>query len=97
MLHRLASSALCLSLLALACSTFALACSSDAPPSSETGAAAAEPAAPTATPSVEGPKITCADAVHEFGAVGPNTSVEHVFTIKNEGSEDLKIERIQKT
>lgn len=90
MLHRLASSALCLSL-------FALACSSDAPPSSETSAAAAESATPAATPSVEGPKITCADAVHEFGAVGPNTSVEHVFTIKNEGNADLKIERIQKT
>jgi hypothetical protein len=92
MLHRLASPLLCLTFVA------ALACSSESapPPAAEAGSAS-EVAEPAASTSVAGPKITCADAVHEFGAISPNTSVEHVFTIKNEGNADLKIERIQKT
>lgn len=79
-----------------------LACSSEpAPPAATDAAANADgggeaPATNTAAP-VEGPKITCADAVYDFGAIAPTATVEHVFTIKNEGTADLKIERIQKT
>lgn len=90
MLLRLAAP-LCLILVA------SLACSSEpAAPAAATDAAAGE-ATPAAVPAVEGPKLTCADAVYDFGAISPTKSVEHVFTVKNEGTADLKIERIQKT
>lgn len=43
------------------------------------------------------PKITSDTAVHDFGAIKPTDTVEHVFGIRNAGSADLKIERVQPT
>jgi hypothetical protein len=43
------------------------------------------------------PRITSDAAVHDFGAIKPTDSVEHVFGIRNTGSANLKIERVQPT
>lgn len=43
------------------------------------------------------PRITSDAAVHDFGAIKLTDSVEHVFGIRNAGSADLKIERVQPT
>lgn len=43
------------------------------------------------------PKITSDAAVHDFGGIKATDSVEHVFGIRNAGSADLKIERVQPT
>jgi hypothetical protein len=32
-----------------------------------------------------------------FGAIKPTEKIDHVFKIKNVGTADLKIERVQKT
>jgi hypothetical protein len=84
----------------LLAATVALACGTDKPQSpsptaaaSETGASASE----TAASAEDGAPQIAADAVHEFGAIKPTDSIEHVFVIRNEGTADLKIERVQKT
>jgi hypothetical protein len=43
------------------------------------------------------PKITADEAVYDFGTIKATDSVEHVFTIRNAGDADLKVERVQKT
>ena len=50
--------------------------------------------APTRTGS---PQISADAAVHDFGPIKATDTVEHVFTIRNTGGADLKIERVQKT
>lgn len=91
---RLASSLLLTFVATLACTTE----SAPTPQAAELADGEVTPeTAPASEPAVAGPKITCADAVYDFGAIAPTDKVEHVFTIKNEGSADLKIERIQKT
>jgi len=42
-----------------------------------------------------GPKITVAELTHEFGNVVQGTVVTHVFEVRNDGIEQLIIERIQ--
>ncbi|WP_181197836.1 DUF1573 domain-containing protein [Enhygromyxa salina] len=72
-----------------------------------------EPAAPTPAAEVEAPagtetgaaqevevgapKIASDEAVYEFGAIKATDSIEHIFKIKNEGTADLHIERVQRT
>lgn len=43
------------------------------------------------------PAISSDAAVHDFGAIKATDSVEHVFQIRNVGTADLKIERVQRT
>lgn len=43
------------------------------------------------------PAISSNAAVHEFGAIKATDSVEHVFRIRNVGTADLEIERVQRT
>jgi hypothetical protein len=43
------------------------------------------------------PKIAADEAVYDFGAIKATDTVEHVFTIRNAGDADLKVERVQKT
>jgi len=66
---------------------------SDEPAPSEP--APSEPAA--SEPNTGVPRITSDAAVHDFGAITPTDSVEHVFGIRNAGTADLKIERVQPT
>lgn len=79
--------------LAFACGTH------ESPPPSKVVASDHEPGAsepgPVARDGV--PRITSDAAVHDFGAIEPTDSVEHVFGIRNVGSADLKIERVQPT
>jgi hypothetical protein len=72
-----------------------LACGGAQPPASTEIAATAADAAVIATDGV--PKITADEAVYEFGAIAPTDTVEHVFKIRNAGTADLKVERVQKT
>jgi hypothetical protein len=89
--------------LLLASSVLALACTAE--PTAPEPIADAEPAEADATtsaePSVEleqgAPKIASDEAIYDFGAIKPVDSIEHIFKIKNEGSADLHIERVQKT
>ena len=68
----------------------------------EVDASASEPA-PSAQPVAQSvaqpaaPKITADAAVYEFGGIKPSDSVDHVFKIRNAGTADLKIERVQRT
>ena len=74
--------------------------SSSAPtpaPSEEEAAAAAEPVAAEAEAVTGTPKIAADQPVFEFGAIKPTDKVEHVFKIRNAGTADLKIERVQRT
>lgn len=88
--------ALCLTLLSLAM-TFA--CTREAPPPAAVQQDDPSPAeAPSeAAPAEAAPKIAADEAVYDFGSVAPKGTVEHVFTIRNEGDADLHIERVQKT
>lgn len=43
------------------------------------------------------PKIVAENAIHEFGGIKASDTVEHVFTVRNEGTADLKIDRVQRT
>ena len=43
------------------------------------------------------PAIRSDAAVHEFGAIKATDSVEHIFKIRNVGTADLEIERVQRT
>ena len=56
-----------------------------------------EPAENAAVEKDGAPKITADEAVYDFGAIKATDSVEHVFTIRNVGNADLKVERVQKT
>lgn len=84
--------------------SLALACGGEAPAPtkvevSQDPAEVSEPQAsePQAVAKVGVPKITSDAAVHEFGAIKATDSIEHVFTIRNAGTADLKIERVQRT
>lgn len=70
-------------------------CNSDAPAPPGEVEPAAEPAA--AEPEPTAPKIASDQPVFEFGPIKPTDTVEHVFKIKNAGTADLKIERVQRT
>jgi predicted small lipoprotein YifL len=43
------------------------------------------------------PRIAADEPVHDFGAIKATDSVEHVFKVKNVGTGDLKLERVQRT
>jgi hypothetical protein len=43
------------------------------------------------------PKIVAENATHDFGGIKASDTVEHVFTVRNEGTADLKIDRVQRT
>jgi hypothetical protein len=59
---------------------------------------ASEPAVAAEPEGVTGlPKIVADEPVFEFGAISPTSKVEHVFKIRNAGTADLKIERVQRT
>lgn len=62
------------------------------PGASEPGASEPDTVVPDGVP-----RITSDAAVHDFGAIKPTDSVEHVFGIRNAGSANLKIERVQPT
>lgn len=79
--------------LAIGCGTH------EPPPPSEVVASGDEPGASEPRTAVRDgvPRITSDAAVHDFGAIKPTDSVEHVFGIRNAGSADLKLERVQPT
>ena len=52
-------------------------------------------AGPLAAVDNTGPKIEIAEMRHDFGKVIQGTRVEHVFEIRNAGSEQLVIEKVQ--
>ena len=52
-------------------------------------------AGPLAALDNAGPKIDVADLRHDFGKVVQGTKVEHVFEIRNAGSQQLVIEKVQ--
>ena len=66
----------------------------DAPPAEKGPEAVAKEG-----PEVEagGPRLAADEAVHDFGGIKPTDTAEHVFTIRNAGDADLKIDRVQKT
>lgn len=84
--------------LALACGTHEppppskVEVSNDAPGASEPGASEPDTVVGDGVP-----RITADAAVHDFGAIKATDSVEHVFVIRNAGSGDLKLERVQPT
>jgi hypothetical protein len=65
--------------------------SADEPAGETAVAATAEPEATAA------PKIEAEEPVFDFGSIKPTERVDHVFKIKNTGTADLKIERVQRT
>jgi hypothetical protein len=73
----------------------------NAAPSDPTSTTEAEPTTEPAVAAVPepggAPKIAADEAVFEFGSIKPTDKVEHVFKIKNTGTADLKIERVQRT
>jgi hypothetical protein len=79
--------------LAIACGTH------ESPPPAKLAVSDHEPGASEPDPVVRDgvPRITSDAAVHDFGAIKPTDSVEHVFGIRNAGSADLKLERVQPT
>lgn len=84
--------------LTLACGT------NEAPAPVSTAASDIEASPSAAGPSAAGPaakdgvpKIASDAAVHDFGAIKPSDSIEHVFEIRNAGTADLEIERVQRT
>ena len=52
-------------------------------------------AGPLAALDNAGPKIDVTDLRHDFGKVVQGTKVEHVFEIRNAGSQQLVIEKVQ--
>lgn len=74
-------------------------CNSGAPaPTPSEEQPATEPAVAAEAEAETGvPKIAADEAVFEFGAIKPTGKIEHVFKIRNAGTADLKIERVQKT
>ncbi|MEX1368871.1 MAG: hypothetical protein AB1Z98_37435 [Nannocystaceae bacterium] len=83
----------------------ALACGTNEAPTPASTAASAIEASPSAAspseaiPTAEDgvPKIVSDAAVHDFGAIKPSDSIEHVFEIRNAGTANLEIERVQRT
>lgn len=76
------------------------ACNSAPSAPADAGPAEAEPAsepAVAAEPDAGVPKIASDEPIFNFGAIKPTDKVEHVFKIKNAGTGDLKIDRVQKT
>ena len=72
-------------------------CKSEPPPPTEADEPASESAV-AAEPEAEGtPKIAVDEPVFDFGAIKPTDKAEHVFKIKNAGTADLKIIKVQKT
>lgn len=72
----------------------------DAPVPGPAVEAATSDAAPTTGAPVDSdgvPKIVADDAEHDFGGIKASDTVEHVFTVRNDGTADLKIERVQRT
>ena len=61
------------------------------------GASPAEEAPPSEAVPDGVPKIASDAAIHEFGAIKATDSIDHVFKIRNAGTADLKIERVQRT
>ena len=57
--------------------------------------ACAKSAAPAAGDAQAGGRIIAVEAVHDFGTVTEGDTVKHSFVIKNEGSNPLKIDRVQ--
>lgn len=89
-----------LALSVLATTTIMVGGCNSAPPAPTEGAPAEEPVSDpaVAAESETGvPKIAADEAVFNFGAIKPTDKIEHVFKIKNAGTADLKIERVQKT
>jgi hypothetical protein len=69
-------------------------------PASEVSANEAESDAPAeAGPQAQAgtPKIAADQPTHDFGAIKATDTLEHVFKIKNVGTADLKLERVQRT
>lgn len=100
----MSKSAKTLCALFLATSSMVLACGSEpvAPAPVAQAQVQAEAHATTsaetgAAPEQGAPKIASDEAIFDFGAIKPIGSIDHVFKIKNEGSADLHIERVQKT
>ena len=88
--------------LLLAPSFMVLACTSQ--PAAPAPVAEAQPQAEATTSAETGaaleqgaPKIASDEATFNFGAIKPVDSIEHIFKIKNVGTADLHIERVQKT
>ncbi len=52
-------------------------------------------AGPLAALDNAGPKIEVTELRHDFGKVVQGTKVEHVFEIRNAGSQQLVIEKVQ--
>jgi hypothetical protein len=74
------------------------ACNSAPTPTPAEAEPASEPAvAAEAEPEAGVPKIAADEATFNFGAIKPTEKIDHVFKIKNVGTADLKIERVQKT
>jgi hypothetical protein len=79
---------------------FEIACgTNESPPPSKVVVSDEEPGAsePNAVVQDGVPRITSDAAVHDFGAIKATDSVEHVFEIRNAGSADLELERVQPT
>lgn len=92
--HLVRSRLLALSILA---TTIVVGCNSAPPgPTPAEGEPASEPAV-AAEPEAGVPKIAADEPVFNFGAIKPTDKIDHVFKIKNAGTADLKIERVQKT
>jgi hypothetical protein len=70
--------------------------SAPATPTPSADEPAAEPAA-AADPEAGVPRIAADEPVFEMGAIKPTDKVDHVFKIRNAGTADLKIERVQRT
>jgi hypothetical protein len=73
------------------------ACNSAPAPTPTEAEPATEPVAAEAEPAAGVPKIAADEATFNFGAIKPTEKIDHVFKIKNVGTADLKIERVQKT
>lgn len=75
-----------------------LACSNELPEPAPSAAKAAAVDSETEAVAKQGsPKIVASEAVFDFGTIKPKETIEHVFTIKNEGDGDLHIDHVQKT
>ena len=74
-----------------------LACSSEAAIAPTAKSAAADTAGEAVVAQQGTPKIVASEAVFDFGTIKPKETIEHVFTIKNEGDGDLHIDHVQKT
>jgi hypothetical protein len=66
-------------------------------PAAEPEASAASETGAAADAEAGVPKIASDAPVFEFGEIKPTDTIEHVFKVKNEGTADLKIERVQRT